>query len=65
MVEGRKKQKSLSLKECLDILKGVDKSTGQQAVKSIISIIFGISNSMLFMIIKDHPKSFLPFKTRH
>ena len=50
------KQKSLSLKDKVQILKAVDSRSGQRGSKGQIAKEFGIANSTLSTIIKDKEK---------
>jgi hypothetical protein len=50
------KQKSLSLKDKVEILKSVEKRASEYAAKGKIAKKFGVASSTLSMIIKDKKK---------
>ena len=55
------KQKSLSIKDKVRILKSVEASAGQHGSKGRIAREFGIANSTLSTIIKDKQKILAAF----
>ena len=62
MAAPKPKQKSLSIKKRVDILKAVDGRAGQHGSKSQIAKEFEITNSTLLTIIKDRQKILTAFE---